>query len=272
MPCLKLAKRSYKFGWKFHVNKFLPVKLHDGNAFSSFLLSFFLFHGWLFKEAADITNIWILTKLLLCPVAMKVDPQFPVDIILDTWVLFIMQAIQCSTHHCVYLQTLAPSFYSDQFILWWASGCFPPNIFDLLVHDHDGHGGGGFPWNIFGFHFWLMIKVCFACPQIYLGFWRSFFTWWNNFGDIQIALQSESLEECILYGFQIEGDIFSVLNYCILIAKVHIYCHNNNAINLFLYLIELKNKLKIENYICASNSIGTFEKFLFLYEQLQNVN
>ncbi len=44
--------------------------------------------------------------------------------------------------------------------------------------------------------------------------------------------------------------------------------HNNNAINLFQYLIELKNKLKIEHYIYASNSIGKFEKFLFLYEQL----
>ncbi len=76
-------------------------------------------------------------------------------------------------------------------------------------------------------------------------FWRSFFTWWNNLGDIQIPLHSESLEECILFGFQIEGYIFSVLNYCILIDKFHIYCqqiHNNNAINLFQYLIELNKK------------------------------
>ncbi len=57
----------------------------------------------------------------------------------------------------------------------------------------------------------------------------------------------------------------------LLIAKFHIYCqriHNNNTFNLFQYLIELKNKLKIANYICASNSTGQFEKFLFLYEQL----
>ncbi len=68
-----------------------------------------------------------------------------------------------------------------------------------------------------------------------------------------------------------EGDIFSVLNYCILLAKFHIYCqriHNNNAINLFQYSIELKKKLKIENYICASNSVGKFEKIVFLHEQL----
>ncbi len=101
--------------------------------------------------------------------------------------------------------------------------------------------------------------------------WRIFFIWWNNLGDIQIPLHSDSLEECILFGFHIEGDIISFLNYCIVIAKFHIYCqriHNNNAINLFQYLIELKNKLKIENYLCASNSIGKFENFLFLYEQL----
>ncbi len=73
---------------------------------------------------------------------------------------------------------------------------------------------------------------------------RSFFsTWWNNLGDIQIPLHSESLEEYILFGFQIEGDILSVLNYCIFIAKFHIYCQqidNNNAINPFQYLIEIK--------------------------------
>ncbi len=114
-------------------------------------------------------------------------------------------------------------------------------------------------------HFFLF------CP-IEDQFWRSFFTWWNNLGNIQIPLYSESLEECILFGFQTEGDILSVLNYCILIAKFHIYCqwiNNNNAINLFQYLIELKNKPKIENYICASkSSIGKIEKFLFLCEQL----
>ncbi len=73
-----------------------------------------------------------------------------------------------------------------------------------------------------------------------------------------------SLEECILFVFQIEGYIFSVLNYCILIAKFYIFCqqiHNNNAINLFQSLIELKKQAKIENYICASNFyIGKFKK------------
>ncbi len=75
-----------------------------------------------------------------------------------------------------------------------------------------------------------------------------------------------------MFGFQIEGDIFSVLNYCILIAKFHIYyqrIHDNNANNLFQYLMELQNKLKIEHFIRASNYyVGKFEFFFFLYEQL----
>ncbi len=65
-------------------------------------------------------------------------------------------------------------------------------------------------------HFFLF------CPKE-KKFWRSFFMWWNNLGDIQIPLYSESLEDCSLFRFQIEGDIFSVLNYCILIAKLHIF-------------------------------------------------
>ncbi len=58
----------------------------------------------------------------------------------------------------------------------------------------------------------------------------------------------------------------------ILIAKFHIYCqwiHND----LFQYLIELKNMLKIENYICTSNSSKRkFGNICVLYEQLENVN
>ncbi len=67
------------------------------------------------------------------------------------------------------------------------------------------------------------------------------------------------------------GDIFTVLNFCILIAKYHIYCqrfHNENRIKKNQYLIELKNKLRIERYICTSTAtIEKFDKFQFLYEQ-----
>ncbi len=67
-------------------------------------------------------------------------------------------------------------------------------------------------------------------------------------------------------------DIFTVLNFFILIAKYHIYCqriYNENGINFCQYLIEIKNKLRIERYICISTAtIETFDKFQFLYEQL----
>ncbi len=36
----------------------------------------------------------------------------------------------------------------------------------------------------------------------------------------------------------------------------------------FFVIAQGITKEEIENYICASNSIGKFEKFLFLYEQL----
>ncbi len=95
---------------------------------------------------------------------------------------------------------------------------------------------------------------------------------WNNLGDIQIPTQCECLEENILFGFQTQGDIFTVLNFCILISKYHIYCqrtHKENGINFCYSLIELKNKNRIERYICTSTpTIEKFNKFQFLYEQL----
>ncbi len=45
--------------------------------------------------------------------------------------------------------------------------------------------------------------------QTKFNFGGLFFTWWNNLGDIHIPLHSESQEECILFGFQTEGDIFT---------------------------------------------------------------
>ncbi len=56
-------------------------------------------------------------------------------------------------------------------------------------------------------HFFLF------CPKE-KQFWNTFFTWWNNLGDIQIPTQCECLEENILFGFQIEEDILTVLNIC----------------------------------------------------------
>ena len=79
------------------------------------------------------------------------------------------------------------------------------------------------------------------------------------------------MEECLIFGFLIDEDIFSVLNYCILQAKYHIYYKKifyENETNFIQYLCELKYKLKLENIICSNNNSNSFDKFLFLFELL----
>lgn len=45
------------------------------------------------------------TKLFLAPVTMQVDPELPSNVIFHTWIFFIMQPIQCTTHYCIHLRT-----------------------------------------------------------------------------------------------------------------------------------------------------------------------
>ena len=111
------------------------------------------------------------------------------------------------------------------------------------------------------------------CPKI-KKFWKSFITWWNRLGDIIIPLDSDVLEEIILFGFHVKGNIFSVFNFCVLYGKHYIYrqrLFHGNQIDLYQYLFELKYKLKIEKTICYdynTTSYAQFDKFVFLYEQL----
>jgi hypothetical protein len=114
-------------------------------------------------------------------------------------------------------------------------------------------------------HFFLF------CPKVH-AFWNSFFKWWNNLGDIEIAHNYECLEECIIFGFQLRGEIFDVLNYCILVGKYYIHrirLFEENNICFFNFLLDLKFKLTIEHNICNKNDkLDDFKKFLFVYEQL----
>ena len=114
-------------------------------------------------------------------------------------------------------------------------------------------------------HFFLF------CPKID-AFWFSFISWWNGLGGLHIPTGSECLQECILFGFQEKDVIFDTLNYCIIIAKYHIYCkrlHNDNNVDFYQYLIELKYRLKIEKTICSnSNTLKSFDKYMFIYEQI----
>ncbi len=79
------------------------------------------------------------------------------------------------------------------------------------------------------------------------------------------------LEECIIFGFHLRGEIFEVPIFCILIAKY--YIHNkrlldDNNIEFLHFLYVLKFKLDIEHQICKMNNTRTFNKFVFLYDQM----
>ncbi len=43
-------------------------------------------------------------------------------------------------------------------------------------------------------------------------FWQSFFLWWNRVSDTKLTLHYEFLEESILFGFQMNGEVFDILN------------------------------------------------------------
>ena len=109
------------------------------------------------------------------------------------------------------------------------------------------------------------------CPKV-KQFWHSLFQWWNNLGNLNIDIESDALQEIIIFGIQANEDVLCVFNFCSLNAKHYIYkqrlFHENN-VDFYEYLIELKYKLTLEKRICLdSNTEFIFEKYVFLYEQL----
>ena len=106
------------------------------------------------------------------------------------------------------------------------------------------------------------------CPVVKT-FWRSFFLWWNRLENIQF----ENIEEeCILFGFIMDdSDIFQALNFCLLHAKSYVHkqkLFGENNIDLYEFLIILKQKLKIEYNICKRNGSNDFDRFMFIYENI----
>ncbi len=60
--------------------------------------------------------------------------------------------------------------------------------------------------------------------------------------DTKITLHYEFLEESILFGFQMNGEVFHILNYCILNGKYYIHkqkLFHENALDFYDYLWEL---------------------------------
>ena len=109
------------------------------------------------------------------------------------------------------------------------------------------------------------------CPKARC-FWISFFDWWNRVSEVIIPLDFLNLEENVIFGFQSDDDLFKVLNHCALIAKFYIYrkkMFNNNDIDFYDYLYELKYKLQIERNICIkNNNEESFKRYQFIYQQL----
>ncbi len=103
-------------------------------------------------------------------------------------------------------------------------------------------------------------------------FWQSFLLWWNRINDTKITLHYEFLEESILFGFQMNVEVFDILNYCILNGKFYIHklkLFHENELDFYEYLWELKYKLQIERMICnGTNNDEQFSKFLFIYHAL----
>ena len=67
-----------------------------------------------------------------------------------------------------------------------------------------------------------------------------------------------------------------VLNFCTLCAKYYIYIQrlfNNNTLDLYVCLTQLKQALKIEENICRkNNNEEIIFKFHFIYEKLKTNN
>jgi hypothetical protein len=80
------------------------------------------------------------------------------------------------------------------------------------------------------------------------------------------------LKETILFGSPGGDNMTTVLNYTLLQAKAYIYnnkINNNNTIDLYTFLINLKNKLKFEKNIHRNNNTpNKFNKFNILYNNL----
>ncbi len=90
--------------------------------------------------------------------------------------------------------------------------------------------------------------------------------------NIHLYLNVHHVNIRVSFGFQMNGEVFDILNYCILNGKVYIHkqkLFHENALDFYDYHWELKYKLQIERMICIGTSNDKqFSKFLFIYNVL----
>lgn len=99
-------------------------------------------------------------------------------------------------------------------------------------------------------------------------FWTSFSNWWKTIGNEYVVLNSSD----IIFGYFGECEHRYALNYCILYAKKFISHQKyiNKDVFFLSYLLQLKNSLEIEHFICSrNNKLVTFIiNFSVLYDAL----
>ena len=104
-------------------------------------------------------------------------------------------------------------------------------------------------------------------------FWSHWYNWWDSTTQIDISkINNNEASKYILFGYPGVSDVIEVLNFCVLLAKYHIYTArnlNNDNVCMYEYLVLLKNKLNIEKLICEKQNQGHhFNKFDFVYDNL----
>ncbi len=108
-------------------------------------------------------------------------------------------------------------------------------------------------------------------------FWRSWVKWWLrisgvNLGSLSSSKDNDEVAQCLLFGLQGNSDVVLASNYCILNAKYYIYIQkllHNNKIDFYNYLVQLKNKLQVEEICCTNENNSTrFKKLEFILDSL----
>jgi len=94
-----------------------------------------------------------------------------------------------------------------------------------------------------------------SCKPV-LNFWQSFINWWNRLEIVQIYPLEE---ENILLGFPYSDSEYIILNFCLILAKYHIYQskRNNRNMSFLQFLILVKEKLTIEEHVYINSSRET---------------
>lgn len=104
------------------------------------------------------------------------------------------------------------------------------------------------------------------CQDVKL-FWEALFDWFNSLQQTEFHFPGDNI---ILFGYPMDGDLYQVINYFILQAKVYIHkqrLFKNNELSMSEFKRILKYSLEIER-ICCQGKSGNFDKFEFAYSEL----